>query len=93
MRDWFKDCSSLTTLTGVEDFNVALVTNMTDFLFGVTLPTAQYSELLVNYEAQAVQNNVAFHGGNSQYSAGAAATAHANLIADHTWTITDGGPV
>jgi len=91
MSFMFSGCSSLTTLTDVEDFNITLVTNMSSFIFGVTLPTTQYDQLLINYEAQSVQNNVSFSGGNSQYSAGAAATARQALIDDHTWTITDGG--
>jgi len=91
MPQMFLGCSSLTSLIGVEDFNISLVTTMVNFLNSVTLPTTQYSTLLINYEAQAVQNNVSFSGGNSQYSAGAAATARQALIDDHTWTIVDGG--
>ena len=87
----FFGCSLLISLIGVEDFIIDLVTNMGSFLSGVTLPTSQYSDLLVNYEAQSVQNNVSFSGGSSQYSVGAATTARADLISDHTWTITDGG--
>lgn len=71
------------------------IISVTDMLYmfdGVTLSTANYDALLIGWEAQAVQNNVTFHGGNSKYSAGAAATARAALIADHSWTITDGGP-
>jgi hypothetical protein len=56
----------------------------------VTLSTANYDALLIGWEAQAVQNNVVFNGGGSKYSAGAA--ARAALIADHSWSITDGGP-
>ena len=78
-------------ITGLEDFNVTALTTANLMLQGVTLPTSQYSSLLINYEAQAVQDGVPLNGGNSLYSAGAAATARADLIADHTWTITDGG--
>ena len=84
---------NLTLVTGVEDLVVTSATNMSNFLTSATLSTVQYSDMLINYEAQAVQNNVQFHGGNSQYSAGAAATARAALIADHIWSITDGGQV
>jgi surface protein len=39
-----------------------------------------------------LQSNVVFHGGNSQYSAGAATTARGVLTgAPYNWTITDGG--
>lgn len=61
--------------------------------FETTLSTANYDTLLIGWEAQAVQDNVNFHGGNSKYSAGAAATARQALIDDHNWSITDGGLV
>ena len=66
---------------------------MEGMLLNVTLTTINYSDILIAFEAQAVLNNVLLHGGNSKYSAGAAATARAALIADHSWTITDGGQV
>lgn len=69
------------------------VTNMLDataMFNGVTLSIANYDALLIGWEAQAVQNNVVFSGGNSQYSS-AAAAARQRLITDHSWTITDGG--
>jgi hypothetical protein len=56
-----------------------------------TLTTSDYSDLLVNLETNNQNASVTFHGGSSLYSAGAAATARAALIADHSWTITDGG--
>jgi len=60
----------------------------------IALPTATYDDLLVNWEAQAVNNSVSFNGGNSTYTSGsAAATARQALIDDHSWTITDGGTV
>lgn len=77
----------------IGSWNITSVTNM-GWMFGsVTLSTANYDALLIGWEAQAVQNNVTFHGGNSKYSVGAAATARAALIADHGWSITDGGQV
>jgi len=87
----FQYCSSLTDIAA-DNFNIVSVTDFTSFLLGVTLLTIRYSNLLINYEAQVVNNDLNFHGGNSKYSAGAAATARADLIADHNWTITDGGP-
>ena len=62
------------------------------FSGGAGLSTANYDALLIGWEGQAVKNNVLFHAGTSKYTGGgAAATARAALIADHTWTITDGG--
>lgn len=70
------------------------ITNVTDaeFMFlNATLSTANYDALLIGWEGQAQQPNVTLGGGNSTYSAGAAATARAALVSDG-WTITDGGP-
>ncbi len=76
---------------GVENFNIGLVTVATSFLLGVTLPTAQYDELLINWNAQSHQDNVTFHGGYSKYTTGGAAeAARDGLIADG-WLISDGG--
>jgi len=48
---------------------------------------------LVRFEATN-SNTVTLGAGGSQYTAGsAAALARAALIADHSWTITDGGAV
>jgi surface protein len=76
----------------IGSWDVSSVTNMISMFLDVTLSTANYDALLVGWEAQAVQNNVTFSGGNSTYTAAsAAATARAALIDDHSWTITDGG--
>lgn len=88
----FSYCTSLTTID-TSAWNITSMTDATDMFFGVTLTTATYDELLVAWESQAVNNNVSFHGGGSKYSAGAPAAARAALIADHSWTITDGGQV
>ncbi len=100
MNEW--DMSSVQNLAyafyGATSFNqdigswvITSVINMTEMFLNITLSTANYDALLVGWEAQAVQDNVIFSGGNSKYSAGAAATARQALIDDHTWTITDGG--
>ncbi len=73
-------------------WNVTALTNATEMFDGTTLSTANYDALLVGWESQAVNNSVEFSGGNSTYSAGAAATARQALLDDHTWTIFDGGP-
>lgn len=80
------------TLIGIEDFNITSLTNANAFLLFRSIPTLQYNNLLVNWEAQNVNNNVSFGGGNSTYTAGGpAATARQALIDNHSWTITDGG--
>lgn len=74
-------------------WNVTSMTNMGYMFNGVTLSTANYDAILIGFEGQAVNNNVPFHGGNSKYSAGTAATARAALMSDHVWEIFDGGQV
>ena len=86
------------TFNGANVFNQDLsgwdVTNLTDaatMFEDSNLSTVNYNALLVGWEGQAfVQNNVVFSGGDAQHS-GSGSTARAALIADHTWTITDGG--
>lgn len=75
----------------IGSWQIGAVTNMTNMFELVTLSTANYDAILIGWAAQTVQPNVNFHGGNSKYSAGAAATARASLISDDNWTITDGG--
>lgn len=98
------DMSSCTNITNMlfncDAFDYSLanwdwtaITTANGFMQNATgLSTANYDATLVGIEAQAVNNNVTIHFGGSTYTAAsAAATARAALIADHTWTITDGG--
>ena len=54
-----------------------------------TINTTRYSQLLIDLEANNPNNNVTFHGGNSQYNT-QGETARDALTA-RGWTITDGG--
>ena len=85
----FRDCPNLDMSLSTWDVSGLIKAN--NFLNGSQLSTSNYDALLIAWEAQEVQNGVTFHGGNSTYSAGAAATARAALISDHSWSITDGG--
>ena len=76
----------------ISPWDVSSITAAGDFLNASGFTATNYDLLLPAWDAQSVQNNVSFHAGSATYGAGAPATAHANLIADHTWTITDGGP-
>ncbi|MBK8184802.1 MAG: hypothetical protein IPK63_18745 [Candidatus Competibacteraceae bacterium] len=69
------------------------VTNANNAIGGGTnnINTTDYNALLVAIEANNQNNNVPFHFGLSKHS-GAGTTARAALIADHSDTITDGGP-
>ena len=114
--NFFRSCSSLTTVPSINSwdwssvthltsawegavnfdqdlsgFDVTALVDATDMFTEVTLSTANYSALLIGWEAQAVLDNVRLSDTNSKYSAGAAATAKADLIADHNWTIIDDG--
>ena len=99
------DTSAVTTVTFMF-WNADLLTDLaidnwdiTALLVGdyfmyqhVGLNTARYDATLIAWEAQAVNDDVDPHFGGSKYTGGgAAATARANLVADHSWSITDGG--
>jgi len=95
MGGMFQNCSSLTDVIGVENFDIEGLDSTGDlnsFMAGVTLPTARYDALLVNWDAQEPFDGMAPNFGNSKYTANsAAATARANLISNDGWTIIDGG--
>jgi surface protein len=95
MAIMFFGCSSLTDIVGVEDFSIEALNitgGLNSFATGVTLPTARYDSLLVNWDAQNPFDGMSPNFGSSKYTAGgAAATARANLISTDGWTITDGG--
>ena len=76
----------------LSSWNIAACTTFANFLRDSAFSTTNYDLLLPAWEAQSVQDNVAAHFGTATYGAGTPATARAALIADHTWTIIDGGP-
>jgi hypothetical protein len=65
------------------------LSNGFDMFLGSTINTERYSQLLIDLEEFNPNNNVNFHGGNSQYNAQGQIARNA-LIA-RGWTITDGG--
>ena len=96
--DW--DVSNVTTMSlmfynatsfdqDISGWDVGNVTNMSLMFTNATLSIGNYDSLLIGWDAQALQPNINFHGGNSKYYAGA--SARANMIASDNWTITDGG--
>tara|TARA_R110000772_G_C13036452_1_gene412394 strand:- start:167 stop:460 length:294 start_codon:yes stop_codon:yes gene_type:complete len=91
----FRDNSSLTDIIGVDNFNIEGLdgtTSLNNFAANVTLPTARYDALLINWDAQNPLDGMSPDFGNSKYTAGGtAAAARANLISTDGWTITDGG--
>lgn len=95
LSSMFQDCSSLTDVINVEWFNIEdlnSVGDLDDFMTNVTLPTARYDQLLINWDAQTVNAGLSPNFGASTYTGGGvAAAARASLIAGDGWTITDGG--
>lgn len=102
LSDW--DVSTVTnlffTFFGAASFNqdlggwdVSAVMHFTNFMQGANaLSTANYDAILIGWEALDLVDSLSCHFGDATYSAGAAAAARANIIADDLWTITDGGP-
>lgn len=79
---------------GQVDFDIHLVTNLTNFMNGTAMSTAAYDALLIAWEAQTEQTGLNAHFGTAKYtSGGAAETARGVLTATSGWTITDGGPL
>lgn len=72
-------------------WDVTGLTDAANMFYGVTLSTANCNALLVGWEAQSLQNTVTLNLGSSEYDFGSPAIARAAIIADHSWTITDGG--
>jgi surface protein len=86
----FQYCSLLTNVTGIGSLSIVELIYANFMFESVTLNNSNYNSLLTGWEAQIEKSNVPFHGGNSKYSAGAPATARANLQANG-WVIQDGG--
>ena len=75
----------------ISRWNVRSATRMTEMFSGVTLSTENYDALLQAWSDRAVQRNVRFSAGNSQYTLEAAAARQ--ILVDKGWRISDGGQV
>jgi len=89
----FRGCTNLTEVTNIGSADITSLTSASNMLLGTTLNTNNYDSLLIGWEGQAEPSGITFHGGNSKYSAGAAATARGVLVNTSLWNITDGGQV
>ena len=94
------DGMSSANLGAVKNWNVSSLTSATNFMANCTnsMSTADYDELLQNWEALPPQNNVPIHFNNAQYTTGGAAETARNSLTAATpggygWTITDGGGI
>ena len=75
----------------LSEWDVSSLLDATNMFIGITLSPANYDALLMGWDAQALNSDVPFHGGNSTYCRGENARAH--MIASDGWTITDGGRI
>jgi len=88
MRRMFQDAGAFNQ--DLSNWNVSSVTDMNFMFSGITLSVINYDALLISMSTQALQNNVTFDGGTSQFSA-AAQAARDSLLNDFSWTVIDGG--
>jgi hypothetical protein len=79
----------LTSFATRKFYNMTLGSNCFN---GTTLPTADYSDILITQNANNPNNSVNFHGGSSTYNS-SALSARSNLVTTKLWTITDAGLV
>ena len=91
----FSNCQALTSMVGVEDWDITGLNgtgDLTNFLTVGKMTTAQYDNLLINWRAQDPFNGMTPSFGASKYTGGgAAATARQDLIDIDGWSISDGG--
>lgn len=84
----FNGATSLVTFPVI---SLPSMTNGANMFNGVTLSTTSYSNLLISLDSVNNNTGVTFHGGNSLYNVGSAASRN-NLTSVKLWDITDGGP-
>ena len=87
MRWMFSGATAFNQDIGAWD--VSKVRHMQNMFDGATLSTSNYDALLTGWDAQNLQPNINFHGGNSTYCNGE--TARANMENSDGWNFTDGG--
>ena len=75
----------------LSNWNVGSVTNCSGIFKLIKLSSQNYDALLIGWDAQNLNQNVAFNGGDSKYSSDEAETARQNMIDRDNWTIIDGG--
>ncbi|OFY97413.1 MAG: hypothetical protein A2309_03370, partial [Bacteroidetes bacterium RIFOXYB2_FULL_35_7] len=75
----------------ISGWDVSNVVAMDSMLYGVTLSTQNYNNLLTAWSELSLQNNVVLHAGNSRYSDGVPASSRQYIIENFNWTIYDGG--
>ena len=77
-------------ITSFATRNFYAITNGQNCFQGTTLPTSDWSDILITQNANNSNNNVTFHGGSSTYNT-TGGVARGELVSIQTWNITDGG--
>ncbi len=90
MRSMFSRASSFNQDIG--NWNISKVYDMSSMFNSVTLSSANYDNLLINWAELPLRSGVIFDAGNSLYSDKSAASRQ-SIIDNFRWTITDGGHV
>lgn len=85
LQGMFQNASAFNQPIG--NWDVSIVFNISNMFNGATLSTENYDNLLNGWTTLTLQNNLNFHGGNSNYCNGE--TARNNIINTFGWTITD----
>ncbi len=88
MGAMFRNCDAFDQ--SLSDFDIEAVTGLSNFALGVTLSQTNYDALLISWAAQTVTASLTTHFGSSTFSA-TGQEARYDLIANDSWTITDGG--
>jgi surface protein len=92
MYQMFYSCDSLKRID-VTGWDISNITTFTSFLYGVTLDTDSYSDMLIQFASSTLpKTGISFHGGGSKYNA-AGEVARNYLIANYNWSFIDGGLV
>jgi len=95
MDDMFGSNSNLTGIE-IDQWDVSSLASAARFMDGSdnAIDTAQYDQILLNWSAQSLQNDVVIDFGNTQFTGGGAVEAAKAVLTDtYQWVITDGGPV
>ena len=96
MNGAFSNCASLTSMVGVEDFDITglnSTSSLNNFLTAGKMTTAQYDNLLVNWEAQASgipAMTASFGASIHSPEPSRGYTAKVLLLAIYSWAISDG---
>jgi len=92
LRNAFRGCTAMVSVPNIGSWDITGITTMLYMFYESQISTANYDSLLIGWESQSITNAISFWAGSSTYtSGGAAATARAALISDHSWSFTDGG--